>query len=182
MHFLKKPCQGCNKPMNGGVYRASHICPHCGFEHEGGKSRRATVSNIKKTQDTASIKELYEVAELQPADVKLVSKEVDEGSISAKLGSLSVEVSVPLVLKPDMFKGGKFIGMKSAEIQECMKRGKKEALKQMRQKAAMQGANVVSQITTKNSMKAVDAKTGKILVKVSGIALVTDSALEKEGV
>lgn len=29
--------------MNGGVYRASHLCPHCFFEHAGGKaSRRAS--------------------------------------------------------------------------------------------------------------------------------------------
>jgi uncharacterized protein YbjQ (UPF0145 family) len=27
--------------MNGGVYRANHICPHCFFEHEGGKRSRA---------------------------------------------------------------------------------------------------------------------------------------------
>lgn len=27
--------------MNGGMYRASHICPHCFFEHEGGKRSKA---------------------------------------------------------------------------------------------------------------------------------------------
>lgn len=44
MEALLKPCQQCHKPMNGGVYRASHICPHCLFEHEGGKSRRKKAS------------------------------------------------------------------------------------------------------------------------------------------
>lgn len=40
MEFLNKLCQNCRKPMNGGVYRAIHVCPHCLFEHEGGKSKK----------------------------------------------------------------------------------------------------------------------------------------------
>lgn len=42
MQALNKPCQNCHKPMNGGVYRANHICPHCAFEHEGGRRSRAS--------------------------------------------------------------------------------------------------------------------------------------------
>jgi|GEM_PF-2733080 uncharacterized protein YbjQ (UPF0145 family) len=40
MESLLKACQSCRKPMNGGVYKAAHICPHCLFEHAGGKSKK----------------------------------------------------------------------------------------------------------------------------------------------
>ena len=43
MQALTKPCQQCHKPMNGGVYRAAHICPHCLFEHPGGKKSRRSM-------------------------------------------------------------------------------------------------------------------------------------------
>lgn len=43
MQALTKPCQQCHKPMNGGVYRAAHICPHCMFEHAGGKKSKHKV-------------------------------------------------------------------------------------------------------------------------------------------
>lgn len=40
MNALQKPCENCHKPMNGGLYRATHICPHCEFAHAGGKRRK----------------------------------------------------------------------------------------------------------------------------------------------
>ncbi len=43
MQALTKPCQQCHKPMNGGVYRAAHICPHCLFEHPGGKKSKRSM-------------------------------------------------------------------------------------------------------------------------------------------
>lgn len=48
MLSLSKPCENCNKPMHGGVYRASHVCPHCLHEHENIKSRRKKRRNMVK--------------------------------------------------------------------------------------------------------------------------------------
>lgn len=40
--------------MNGGVYRALYLCPHCFFEHEGGKKkkRRGKVATATSDVDT----------------------------------------------------------------------------------------------------------------------------------
>lgn len=40
MDYLTKTCLKCHQAMNGGVYRATHLCPHCFFEHDGGKKKR----------------------------------------------------------------------------------------------------------------------------------------------
>lgn len=64
MEFLNKSCQNCHKPMNGGVYRASHVCPHCLFEHEGGKKSRKRY----KTASAASSVSNDQAYAGQPAD------------------------------------------------------------------------------------------------------------------
>lgn len=53
MEFLTRPCLKCHNPMNGGVYRAAQFCPHCFFEHEGGKKkgRRKLSSAVSTMQD-----------------------------------------------------------------------------------------------------------------------------------
>ena len=53
MEFLTRPCLKCHNPMNGGVYRAAQFCPHCFFEHEGGKKkgRRKLTSAVSSMQD-----------------------------------------------------------------------------------------------------------------------------------
>lgn len=43
MESLNNPCQNCQSPMNGGIYRMPHVCPHCLFVHEdikGGRRRK----------------------------------------------------------------------------------------------------------------------------------------------
>lgn len=55
MAALSKPCDNCNKPMNGGVYRAPHICPHCLHAHEdrmkkNRRSSRQIGAKLKNTQ------------------------------------------------------------------------------------------------------------------------------------
>src|SRR5690606_6517302 len=57
MEFLLKSCQNCHNPMNGGIYRAAHICPHCLFEHEGGRSRK------KRRKDVAQAASYTETSE-----------------------------------------------------------------------------------------------------------------------
>lgn len=54
MEFLTRPCLKCQNPMNGGVYRALYLCPHCFFEHEGGKKkkRRGKVATATSDVDT----------------------------------------------------------------------------------------------------------------------------------
>src|SRR5690606_16983106 len=53
MEFLTRPCLKCHNPMNGGVYRAAQFCPHCFFEHEGGrKKRRGKVTAVASDADT----------------------------------------------------------------------------------------------------------------------------------
>ena len=41
MDYLARPCKKCEKPMNGGVYRSPHICPHCYHEHPAWRKSRA---------------------------------------------------------------------------------------------------------------------------------------------
>lgn len=59
MHALSKTCQHCNKPMNGGLYRASHVCPHCLFEHAGGRKSKKRVpintQTSKQPHSTATL-------------------------------------------------------------------------------------------------------------------------------
>lgn len=55
MKGFLKTCQNCNKPMNGGLYRAAHVCPHCMFVHAGGKtSSRKVVSTTRPNQVTST--------------------------------------------------------------------------------------------------------------------------------
>ncbi len=41
--------------MNGGVYRASHLCPHCFFEHAGGKASKRGASLVKAMASSAKV-------------------------------------------------------------------------------------------------------------------------------
>ncbi len=46
--MLNKPCQSCDKPMNGGVYRKPKICPHCFYEQKTEAELRATQTQSAK--------------------------------------------------------------------------------------------------------------------------------------
>ncbi len=79
MEALLKPCQSCHKPMNGGMYRAPNVCPHCNFEHEGlgrKKNRKVSLKAVSKAPSDAVIaddnnaavplNEQYGVEEIEP--------------------------------------------------------------------------------------------------------------------
>lgn len=74
MQALTQPCQQCHKPMNGGVYRAAHVCPHCRFEHAGGKKNKRkvqlfAVANRPATADYA-VDEVMPEAESYSSDTQ----------------------------------------------------------------------------------------------------------------
>lgn len=58
--------------MNGGMYRANHICPHCFFEHEGGK--RSNVSVAQAPVQKAPATKTYEAKPKDPATEYLVTE------------------------------------------------------------------------------------------------------------
>lgn len=70
MEFLNKLCQNCRKPMNGGVYRAIHVCPHCLFEHEGGKSKKKRRYTATSDEITARVHPVEEMRAERVEDVQ----------------------------------------------------------------------------------------------------------------
>ncbi len=342
MHALNKPCENCHKPMNGGVYRASHICPHCAHDHGGGKVKAHRSSQVQSVSDleTASNSENYsnldvasqsdfdpvaettatveensleenwptdsyqvdevedaqddasyqapieasadkafdevaafvaeepELAEeadrapeqdnsahthaidtrVEPVDEKvlaqqqefdrldypevsvgtaslqheaaveedhdheeielglpastapdefeprkkvepairdtasvktpkkadvvvLTSKSVEEQHPHSIVKKLKFECALNIKLTPDLFKNGKFIGNKSDKFLAALKQGQKHVLSKLRQEAEKLGANVVSNVSVKNSIRGVDKKTASILVTATGTSI-----------
>ena len=213
MQSLQKLCQNCHKPMNGGVYRASHICPHCFFEHEGGKaSRRAkkaaaadtpataqetTASELSAVEapvhpevahtpaptiDDTPVKEVAATSAepvIEPAEVSLSTKPAGEENIVARLGDLSGEGVITVTLTPDMFNAeGKFTGAKSEPVLMALKQGKKSALNNLKDQAALIGANSVAGITLKNGMKLLSTENARVTVTASGEAYVVEASDE----
>jgi uncharacterized protein YbjQ (UPF0145 family) len=80
MQSLTKPCQSCNKPMNGGMYRANHICPHCFFEHEGGK--RSKANSAAAPTEVPPAKE-FKVKLKDPASQYIVTEHEEEPAAQA---------------------------------------------------------------------------------------------------
>lgn len=194
MESLVKPCQSCHKPMNGGVYRAPHICPHCLFEHEGGKSRMRSASvkavavtarepeQLAAAADTA---ENYEAVAQQTTapeakeakeGVVLTSKSADEYALLEIIDELVAECALNIELTPDLFKDGKFIGTKSNKIKAAFVQAKKHALSQLRQEAQEQGANIVTDVAVKNTIKGIDKKNARVVVKATGTSAFTEQS------
>ena len=248
--------------MNGGLYRANHICPHCFFEHEGGKkSRRAAKPSFVEEAATTSpvteaaieapaaveevptyepevaeapiaepekpvVQEVEEVAPeakaayeepkpaevaeysapveepavietpeavsavveapaaepvIEPAEVTLTTKSSAEQNVVATLGDVAGESVITIALTPDMFNAeGKFSGAKSEPVLAALKQGKKNALNNLRDQAALIGANTVADIAIKNGMKLVSAQSANVTVIASGAALVAEPSSELE--
>lgn len=187
MESLSRPCQNCHKPMNGGVYRAPHTCPHCLFEHEGGKTRtrgrRQTVAEATPLSTASEIgqQKLKEAAEKAPDQKKpaptapvnavtLSSKPADEHNITEVLSEINAECVLNFKLTPDLISNGKFIGSKSEKVKAALDQGKKHVLTQLRQKAKGHGANMVTNVAVSSAVKKADQQTVSIIVRATGIA------------
>lgn len=194
MESLSKPCQNCHKPMNGGVYRAAHTCPHCLFEHEGGRTRTRgrqqsaaeTIPASRKRQE-----KLKEAAEKIPAQKKpaptapvntvvLSSKPADEHNIMEVLSDVAAECVLKIKLTPDLISNGKFVGSKSEKVKAALAQGKKHALAQLRQKAKDQGANIVTGVAVSSAVKKADQQTVSIIVRATGTASLADAQAASE--
>jgi Domain of unknown function (DUF74). len=206
MEFLNKLCQNCRKPMNGGVYRAIHVCPHCLFEHEGGKSknkRRYTAASEEITARAQALEAVHaeRVEEVQAEHVEevqtqhvaevaqperprpaaaaiLTTKTASEHTIVESLSEVAAECVLNLKVTPEMISDGKFIGTKSEKVRAALEQGKKHVLAQLRQKAQEQGANLVTDVAVKNAVKTADAQNVKIVVRATGLAAVAELAAE----
>jgi uncharacterized protein YbjQ (UPF0145 family) len=107
MEFLTRPCLKCHNPMNGGVYRAAQFCPHCFFEHEGGrKKRRGKVTAVASDADTLRTQAVKTAAAMEASTVEASSGEAGTagtstvetstaraaaGAIPATAGTMQVE-------------------------------------------------------------------------------------------
>ncbi len=184
MQALLKPCQSCNKPMNGGVYRAAHICPHCLFQHEGAKSRKPKLKAVKRQPDiqveevssdafsgeaepAVAVKRDYE-APSSASEVELTADPVDKANVATVFGEQSFESVLKIELTPDLFKEGKFIGSKSEKVKAAVKQGRKHTLAQLRDAAFKAGANYVTDVAVKSGIKTVGSKTANITVRATG--------------
>lgn len=199
MKSLIKPCEQCHKPMNGGVYRAEHICPHCGFEHSGGKTKRARkelqsksaasvnkVAPIKKANPKLGEPTQAPAANIKQAETKTVPQKntavtADNVALTTKpldgmknvdhIKDINANCVLNLELTPDLFENGKFVGAKSAKVKAALQQGKKHALGKLRAAAQTAGANMVTDIAVKNAFKLVDAQKAKVTVSVMGAAV-----------
>lgn len=218
MESLLKPCENCHKPMNGGIYRASHICPHCLYEHAGGKVRRhkknhisqinnadTTVPATCETPDIEAPNNFEEVAEhvhqeeayqvehyeeeqyeeervedkvVPMAEFVLTKSSAKDYDIIEELGQLHSDCSLHIELTPALFENGKFIGARSEKVKAALLQGKKHALIELKQKALSLGANIVSNVEVKNTVKAAEGKKAQITVKASGYAAIAAGSTE----
>ncbi len=193
MQLLNKPCQNCHKPMNGGVYRASHICPHCLCEHEGG-SRRARRKQQKlagaprniapqhvapsvvaqlpeatrQNQESPAATPGYEA--VAPGAVALSSKPADEYGAVTTVKAITAECVLKIKATPDLFSDGKFLGTKSETVRAALAQGRKHALAQLREKAQSLDANLVSDVAVNNAIKKADSQNLNIIVQATGVA------------
>lgn len=220
MEFLNKLCQACQKPMNGGTFRAPFVCPHCSFQHEGGKKAKRRFTPVAAAAPVAesSVIESPAVAEApvelpvaaeaqvespiaeehveevvyaevpaprpaparQPAAVVLTTKAASEHTIVESFDEVAAECVLNLKVTPEMISDGKFIGTKSEKVRAALEQGKKHVLAQLRQKAQEQGANIVTDVAVKNSVKNADAQNVKIVVRATGAAAVAELAETSE--
>lgn len=80
--------------MNGGVYRASHICPHCLHQHEGGKSRRKSaplhaVTNTPPSPTTSDVS----VDEAKPMEVAVTAEAGAEAEVTEEIKEVAAETT-----------------------------------------------------------------------------------------
>jgi len=187
MESLAKTCQKCRENMNGGVYRAAHICPHCLHEHAWGKvkSRKRFKPQEEQTEEQVAQPEVEVAAVLQAqpqptkvADVMLTAKSVEEHAMLELIDEIEAECVLSIQLTPDLVSNGKFVGGKSEKVKAALAQGKKHALLQLRQKAHEQNANLVAGVLVKNAIKVANPQTLNIIVKASGMAARTELASE----
>ncbi len=186
--------------MNGGTYRAHHICPHCQYNHEGSKS----VKSAPETTESAQAEPLETAAEQTAAEpevvtaeaeapsaapqtaesaptvtaeqsVTLTSKPKQEQTVLTDLNEVSAECTLSIALTPDLFENKKFVGQKSKKVLAALQQGKDNAIAQLRQAAQSQGANMVTDVSVKNSMKMVSKSSANITINATGNAIVAEA-------
>lgn len=179
MESLVRTCQKCRKNMNGGVYKAAHVCPHCLHEHDGGKSKSRKRFKQPEEQIAAAASAIEaEVAAPAPPqrapakleEVVLTAKSVEEHAMLELIEELETECVLSIKLTPDLISNGKFVGSKSEKVKAAVAQGKKHALLQLRQKAHDHSANLVAAVSIKNSIKVANPQTLNIIVKATGMA------------
>ena len=196
MQFLLKPCQECQKPLNGGVYRYRDalVCPHCGSEQGKTPAKRQGAQAVKKPVRAKSVAKpaparvtaresvddsqrnaIALESRLKPAEVKLFNKPLkEENMIVENFGSLNTESLAEINVAPGMFDNGKFVGAKNKAFQASYNDAKKEALLKLRREAALLGANTVADVSIKYNVKGQNAKVANVTVKATGNALILD--------
>jgi uncharacterized protein YbjQ (UPF0145 family) len=177
MESLARTCHKCHKNMNGGLYRAAHVCPHCLHEHDWGKTK--TKRRLRQLEEQVD-EQLASVAPAAVAPAKRAPTKIEEVVLTAKsveehaklelVEELEAECVLSIKLTPDLVSNGKFIGSKSEKVKAALAQGKKHALLQLRQKAHAQAANLVAAVSIKNSIKVANPQTLNIIVKASGMA------------
>lgn len=194
MESLNKPCQNCHKPMNGGVYRSAHTCPHCLFQHETSNAKRgrkqrkpapvAALPEKEALQEAAEQTTTPEQPTAAPAQVStpvLSSKSADEHDIVEVLREIAAECALKIKLTPDLISNGKFVGSKSEKVKAALDQGKKHTLAQLRQEAQHLGANIVTGVTLKNAFKKADPQNLSITVRATGVASLAELTQEVSG-
>lgn len=172
MRALQKPCQNCHKPMNGGVYRAPHICPYCGFDH---KANESTLSHEPRTAE-GNIKKVLANTVITPAEVMLSNKSSSELDIITGLGQVNSEASVSILLTPDMFNAdGKFIAAKNETVTSALKQAKQKAFIELRNQAAILGANMLADVAIKNGIKQINSQQANVRLTATANALLVES-------
>jgi|SRR5688572_13947666 len=177
MESLARTCQECHKNMNGGVYRAAHVCPHCLHEHSWGKTKSRKRIKHQEAQAHAEAPAPFAPVPRAPTkleDVVLTTKSVEEYSMLELVEELEAECVLSIKLTPDLVSNGKFVGSKSEKVKAALAQGKKHVLSQLRQKAHDQSANLVAAVSIKNSLKVANPQTLNIIVKASGMAARTE--------
>lgn len=176
--------------MNGGVYRASHICPHCLHEHEGGSSKarrkqqKLAVISQSETATPADAKVQETAAQLQNSPtttsapepssaVALSSKPADEHGVVETVKELTAECVLKIKVTPDLFSDGKFLGTKSEKVKAALAQGRKHVLAQLRQEAKNLEANLVSDVSVNNAIKKADSQNLNVVVQATGVAGLT---------
>lgn len=205
MESLSKPCQNCHKPMNGGVYRAPHICPHCLCEHEGGSSRArrkqrkltavprethptapSSATNVPETavqaQDRPDVEPANEPVvntPVSPGTVALSSRSADEHGAVEIVKEITAECVLKIKVTPDLFSDGKFLGARSEKVRAALAQGRKHVLTQLREEAQNLAANLVSDVAVNNAIKKADSQNLNVVVQATGVAGLTSELVRE---
>ena len=176
MHYLNTPCRSCKQPMNGGVYRLPHLCPHCGFDHRAGVQAVAPLNVVSAQAVKKVIKKTAAVNKPSPGQrsIAISAKPSSSFNDHIPMKKLQTKCALKFALSPDMFAEGKFIGSKHKVVLAAMNQGKKKCLDKLRESAMNSGAQVVADVNVKTNVEFIDKTSAKLCVSSFGTALSTN--------